>query len=110
MPDRSCAYPTETYGAILRICLTSISTEFQSLSTSLNFYRVLWADGDAVPAFVVDIDIDHSGSILELIQIVGHALGDFAAQGHLCIVPQRFDIGDGGDRAARAGEAAATGG
>ena len=34
IPDRSCAYPTETYGAILRICLTSISTEFQSLSTS----------------------------------------------------------------------------
>lgn len=82
IPDRSCAYPTETYGAILRICLTSISTEFQSLSTSLNFYCVLRADGHAVPALVVDIDIDHPGSILEFIQVIRDALDDFTAQGY----------------------------
>ncbi|SLY35736.1 Uncharacterised protein [Klebsiella quasivariicola] len=34
IPDRSCASRRWPYGVILRICLTSISTEFQSLSTS----------------------------------------------------------------------------
>jgi hypothetical protein len=55
---------------------------------------------------VVDIDIDHPGSILEFIQIVGNALGDFTAQGHPGIVTQRFGIGDRRYAPARANEPA----
>ena len=83
IPDRSCAYPTETYGAILRICLTSISTEFQSLSTSPEFTVSCRADGHAVPALVVDIDIDHPKHP-EFIQVIRDALDDFTAQGYPC--------------------------
>ncbi len=108
IPDRSCAYPTETYGAILRICLTSISTEFQSLSTSpLNFYCVLRADGHAVPALVVDIDIDHP----EASRIyTGHqrCARRFYRAGLPGVITQRLGVRHGGHRAARPGEAAST--